>query len=91
MSGSKPHIDVVFKKGRPVAAFLNLRADVLGRSHRTVPLRPTITAHYDVSGLPIGLELALPWDGSLTELNDALREVGGGALEAVDVIALRGG
>lgn len=89
MSESKPSIDIIFKKGRPVAAFLKLRSDVGGRSHRTVPLRPTITAHYDAAGLPVGLELALPWDGSLTELNDALREVGGGAVEASDLVALR--
>lgn len=89
MSERKPTIDVVFKKGRPVAAFLSLRADEAGRSHRTVPLRPTITAHYDAAGLPIGLELALPWEGGLAELNDALREVGGGVVDAADLVALR--
>jgi hypothetical protein len=89
MSEPKPSIDIIFKKGRPVAAFLQLRSGVGGRSHRTVPLRATITAHYDAAGLPVGLELALPWEGSLAELNDALREVGGGVFEASDLVALR--
>lgn len=86
---AKPRVEIVFRKGKPVAAFLHLREGEKGRSGRTIPIRPPMTAHYDDAGLPIGLEVPLPTAVPLLLINEALRELGAEALGEDDVMALR--
>jgi hypothetical protein len=89
VSEDKPRLEVVFRKGKPVAAFFHLRAGSSGKSGRTIPIRPPMTAHYDEAGLPIGLELPLPTTVTLPLLNEALRELGASPLKEADILALR--
>ncbi len=85
----KPRLEIVFRKGKPVAAFFHLRAEASGKSGRTVPIRPPMTAHYDETGLPIGLEVPLPTSVPLHLLNEALRELGAPPVAEADIVALR--
>lgn len=77
----------MFRKGKPVAAFLHLREGASGRSGRTIPIRPPITAHYDAAGMPVGIEMPLPTPVALSVLNDVLRELGAEMLEEADIVA----
>ena len=86
---AKPRLEIVFRKGKPVAAFFHLREGSSGKSGRTIPIRPPITAHYDDAGLPIGLELPLPTTVPLIGINEALREVGAETLDEADILAIR--
>ena len=85
----RPRVEIVFRKGKPVAAFLHLREGASGKSGRTIPIRPPMTAHYDDAGLPIGLEVPLPTTVPLPLLNEALRELGAPGLDEQDFLALR--
>jgi hypothetical protein len=87
----KPRLEIVFRKGRPVAAFFHLKEGASGKTGRTIPIRPSMTAHYDDSGLPIGLELPLPTAVPLEHLNEALRELGSEGVGEADILALRTG
>ncbi len=86
---TKPRIEIVFRRGRPVAAFFHLREGVSGKSGRTISLGAQLTAHYDASGHPVGLELALPTQVRLGDVNDALRELSSGPVEESDLVPLR--
>ncbi len=85
----KPRVEIVFKKGRPVAAFFHLRAGANGKTGRTIAIRPQMTAHYDAAGHPIGLELALPTQAELPAINEALRELSSDPVGEADIVALR--
>jgi hypothetical protein len=86
---AKPRIEIVFRRGRPVAAFFHLREGTSGKSGRTIAIRPQMTAHYDDAGHPTGLELSLPTRASALEVNDALRELSGDPVEDADLVPLR--
>ena len=74
----KPRIEVMFRKGKPIAAFFHLRESESGRSGRQIAIRAPMVAHYDASGVPSGLEVPLPLSVHLLQINEALREIGGG-------------
>jgi hypothetical protein len=84
-----PRIEVVFKKGKPVAVFLHLRERTSGKSGKTISLRPNVTAHFDGAGLGVGVELALPVDLDLMTLNGILHDLDAGRLEERDLDQLR--
>lgn len=87
----KPRVEIVFRKGKPVAVFLHLKADVSGRTGRTIPIRPPMTAHYDDAGHPVGLELPLPMTLTTAAINEALRELGSAELSDGDLLGVRMG
>jgi hypothetical protein len=87
----KPRLEIVFRKGKPVAAFFHLKEGASGKTGRTIPIRPPMTAHYDESGLPIGLEMPLPTAVPLEHLNEALRGLGSEVVGEADILALRTG
>lgn len=90
----RPRLEIVFRKGRPVAAFFHLRDDSPGKTGRQLPLQAgknaaAMFAHYDDHGKPTGLEVPLPLGAvTLALLNEALREIGAGAVTEGDVAGL---
>lgn len=84
-----PRVEIVFRKGKPVAAFLHLRERTSGKAGKTISLRPNVTAHFDALGIGIGLELALPVDVDLMTLNGILHDLDGGKLLERDLEQLR--
>lgn len=85
----KPRIEIVFRKGKPTAAFFHLRETGSGKSGRQIPIRPPMVAHYDAAGHPSGLEVPLPLTVNLAQINEALREIGGEAVLEADLEPLR--
>lgn len=85
----KPRIEVMFRKGKPIAAFFHLRDTESGRSGRQIPIRAPMVAHYDATGVPSGLEVPLPLSVHLLQINEALREIGGEAVTEADITPLR--
>lgn len=86
---SKPRIEIVFKRGKPTAAFFHVREDSMGRTSRHIPIRRSFVAHYDEAGHPSGLEVPLPLVASAFQVNDALREIGAGQVDESDLAPLR--
>lgn len=85
----KPRIEIVFRKGKPRAAFFHVGETTPGKTGRQIAIRPTLIAHYDDAGHPSGLEVPLPLVATLFQLNDALREVGAPSVEEADLAPLR--
>jgi hypothetical protein len=85
----KPRIEVIFRKGKPVTAFFHLVEASSGRTGRQIAIRPPMVAHYDAAGHPSGLEVPLPLTVQISQINEALREVGGEPVLDADMVPLR--
>jgi hypothetical protein len=85
----RAYLEVTFRKGKPIAAYLYLPRGTGTKAVRTVEVRPTILVDYAASGSPIGLELTAPEVVDAATVNDVLREIGAEALTVEDLAPLR--
>jgi hypothetical protein len=83
------YLEVTFRHGRPLAAYLHLPRDPGERSVRTQNARPGIIVDIGRSGKPIGIELTAPMKVSLAALNEVLRDLGLPPLNPADLEPLR--
>lgn len=70
------YLEITFRKGRPIAAYLYLRGRADARSARTDEMAPGVLVDYAASGEPIGLELTAPADVRLEQINPVLEGLG---------------
>jgi len=84
----KPRVEIVFKRGKPVSAFLHLRENPTG-PRKTIAIRPPMTAHYDSVGQAVGLEIPLPTTVSTAAINEALHELGAEEVSDAELLGLR--
>ena len=82
MKGS--YLEVTFRKGRPIAAYLYLPRPTGARSAGTKELRPGVLVDYTADGAPIGVELTDPGHVEMGTVNDVLREVGAQPVDLAD-------
>jgi len=85
----KPRIEIIFKRGTPTSAFFHLKEEENGKTGRQIAIRRLFVAHYDAAGHPSGLEVNLPLTASTPQVNDALREIGAGPVDDMDLAPLR--
>lgn len=83
------YLEVTFRKGKPLAAYLYLPRDVGVKSARTVQGAPGILVDYSEAGAPIGLEITAPELVTLEEINAVLKRVGQPPLGADEMGPLR--
>jgi hypothetical protein len=88
---AKPRIEVVFRRGAPVMAFVHFDPERNGRTNRQIGISPPLVGHYDDSGRPSGLEIPLPLNVSLQRINEALAELGRPPLTDLEIAPLRSG
>ena len=67
------YLEVTFRKGKPLAAYLYLPRREGDRSARTQRFEHGILVDYAPDGRPIGLELTSPKAFSLEQLNSVLK------------------
>lgn len=84
-----PYLEVTFRKGRAIAAYVYLPRATGVRVERTEEVRPTILVDYAASGEPIGIELTAPSETSAAVVNIVLQELGVGPLDDRDLAPLR--
>jgi uncharacterized protein YuzE len=72
----EPYLEVTFRHGRPLAAYLYLPRQPGARSHRTEQANPGMVIDFDVEGHPIGLEITAPTKVSLSGINAVLQRLG---------------
>jgi hypothetical protein len=70
------YLEVTFRKGRPLAAYLYLPREVGAKSARTVEGAPGILVDYSAAGAPIGVEITAPELATLEAINAVLEQVG---------------
>jgi uncharacterized protein YuzE len=83
------YLEVTFRKGRPLAAYLYLPRPAGAQSVRTEDLGRGLLADYDATGRVIGLEITAPRQTTADEINRALQHLGQPPIDAVEVAPLR--
>ena len=66
------YLEVTFRRGRPIAAYLHLPRRPGDHSARTSRATPGLVIDYAVGGRPIGVEITAPGKVTLAALNRVL-------------------
>ncbi len=83
------YLEVTYRKGRPLAAYLYLPRQADAKSSRTEPIGRGMLADFDDTGTPIGLEITAPELITSDELNAALLQLGQPRLDPNEITPLR--
>lgn len=87
MKGS--YLEVTFRRGRPLAAYLYLPRQPADKSYRTEKADPGLVIDYNRGGRPIGIEITAPSKLSAAALNRILRRLGLPTVTRADLAPLR--
>jgi hypothetical protein len=85
----EPYLEVTFRHGRALAAYLYLPRRTGDRSHRTSRPAPGLLVDFNRSGKPIGIEITAPTKLSVAALNRVLRDLGQPSVARSDLAPLR--
>jgi hypothetical protein len=83
------YLEVTFRHGRPLAAYLSLPRRTADRSYRTEKAAPGLVIDFNRSGKPIGIEITTPSKLSAAAINRVLRRLGLPTLARADLGPLR--
>lgn len=83
------YLEVTYRKGKPLAAYLYLPREVGARAARTEDGGPGLRVDYDATGKPIGLEITAPSAVTIADVNAVLTRIGVAELAAEDWAPLR--
>ena len=83
------YLEVTYRRGRLLAAYLYLPRRPGDRSSRTSRVEPGLLIDYTRAGRPIGVEITAPARVTLTALNRILRHLGVPALTRADLAPLK--
>lgn len=70
------YLEVTFRRGRPMAAYLYLPRRTGEKSSRTLTIEPGMVIDFGPSGNPIGIEITAPTKVTVAELNRVLSQLG---------------
>ena len=84
-----PYLEVTFRHGRPLAAYLYLPRAPGDKSRRTERAGAGLVVDYTESGKAIGVEITAPEKVNIAELNRVLAGLQLPALKEADVAPLR--
>jgi uncharacterized protein YuzE len=83
------YLEVTFRHGRPLAAYLYLPRQPKDRSYRTERAEPGLIIDYTRTGKPIGIEINAPSKLSASALNRVLRRLGAPPVSRANLAPLR--
>jgi hypothetical protein len=83
------YLEVTFRRGRPLAAYLYLPREPGEKSVRTSKASLGMVVDFGRGGEPIGIELTAPSEVTLTAVNQLLGDLGLPLLTAADLEPLR--
>ena len=83
------YLEVMFRHGRPLAAYLYLPRQSTDKSNRTKRAEPGLVIDFNRSGKPIGIEITAPAKLSAAALNRVLRRLGLPSVTRADLAPLR--
>lgn len=86
---TEPYLEVTYRHGKPLAAYLYLPHKGPRRSVRTRRVEPGFVIDFGVSGVVLGIEITAPTRVSITSLNRVLRDLGCAPLRRADLAPLR--
>lgn len=83
------YLEVTFRRGRPLAAYLYLPRRPSDKSYRTAKAAPGLVIDFNRSGKPIGIEITAPAKLSAAALNRVLRRLRLPTVTRADLAPLR--
>jgi Protein of unknown function (DUF2283) len=83
------YLEVTFRNGRPLAAYLYLPRRPNDKSYRTAKAAPGLVIDFNRRGTPIGIEITAPAKLSMAALNRVLRRLGLPLVTRADLAPLR--
>jgi hypothetical protein len=83
------YLEVTFRRGRPLAAYLYLPRKAGEKSVRTVPMGHGLMVDYNASGMPIGVEITAPRHVTVEQIDELLQQLGFDATEPDELLPLR--
>jgi hypothetical protein len=83
------YLEVTFRHGRPLAAYLYLPRRPGQKSYRTSRVEPGLVIDFGRGGKPIGIEITAPGKVSVAALNRVLRQLGMPTVTRDDLAPLR--
>ena len=85
----KTYLEVTFRHGRAIAAYLYLGREPGEKSFRTNRVEPGMVIDFNAAGRAIGIEFTAPGQVSLTALNQVLAELGISPMTQADLAPLK--
>jgi hypothetical protein len=85
----RPYLDVTFRKGKPLAAYLHLPRANGAKAARSEVRSHGLVVDFTADGDPFGVEITAPALVDLVDLNDLLHDLRVHELEAADLAPLR--
>ncbi len=82
------YLEVTFRKGRPIAAYLYLPRRGAERAAKVAKAPPGLLIDYNASGKPIGIEITAPSKLSLAALNRVMTRLRQPRLDAAELAPL---
>lgn len=73
---NEPYLEVTYRHGKPLAAYLYLPRGARDRSSRTEQVAPGLIVDFRRDGRPIGIEITAPGRVTLGTVNRVLRGLG---------------
>jgi hypothetical protein len=83
------YLEVTFRHGRALAAYLYLPREAGERSVRSQRIEPGLVVDFGGSGQPIGIEITAPRLVSLATMNRVLEDLGLSPLTQADLAPLQ--
>ncbi len=83
------YLEVTFRHGQPLAAYLYLPRRPTDKSHRSEKVQPGLVIDFNRSGKPIGIEITAPAKLTASALNRVLRRLGLPTVTRADLAPLR--
>ena len=83
------YLEVTFRRGRPIAAYLYLPRSPGEKSYRTSKADPGLIVDLSRSGKPIGIEITAPAQLTVRAINRVLGDLGLPRMEDSDLAPLR--
>ncbi|MBI2933836.1 MAG: DUF2283 domain-containing protein [Planctomycetes bacterium] len=83
------YLEVTFRKGKPLAAYLYLPRKPQAQSARTEKAAAGILVDYGQDGTPIGLEITTPGRTTANQINQVLQKLGLRPLDPAELSPLR--
>jgi hypothetical protein len=83
------YLEVTFRRGKPLAAYLYLPRAPSAKAARTTDEGHGLRVDFDAAGTPIGVEITAPQAATIADVNEVLSRLGLAALPTDEWAPLR--
>jgi len=83
------YLEITYRHGRPIAAYLYLPRSTRDRSRRSAKAEGGLIIDFTRRGKPIGIEITSPSKVTVSGVNRVLRELGFPLIRRIDLAPLR--